>query len=265
MDGSPVNILQISDIHIYADKKAELLGVKTLDSFQGVTALIKKNNVNPDVIILSGDLSQDGTEASYLHIAEQLQEFNVPVYYVPGNHDDPKVLTRIFPRNNISSHKHVVLKSWQLILLNSQKIGAVEGFLDRSQLNFLQHCLQRYSEHHALVILHHPPVPVGSAWLDKIGLSNPKEFWDIAMRYPKLAAVAFGHVHQEFSQKVNGIQCYAVPATCVQFKTQQHDFALENLPPGYRLFELSDNGALQTSVYRCAEYVGKFLEQAQGY
>jgi len=264
MDAAPFRIVQISDIHLYGEQEKALLGVKTHDSFEAVIKLLKTDQ-KPDLIILSGDLSQDGSKASYLKIAEKMKEFTLPIYYVPGNHDNPKTLSETYPLENITHHRHIVLKDWHLILLNSQKVGAVEGFLDHSQLNFLQHCLQMYPEHYAIVVFHHHPVPVGSAWLDKLNLTNADALWPILKSFSKMHTILFGHIHQEHSGKKDGIQYFAVPSTSIQFKVKSEKFALEKLPPGYRWVDLYSDGVLKTGVRRAAEYVGEFDENAKGY
>lgn len=263
MMGAPLRFIQISDIHLFSDKESSLTGVNTHESFTAVIELLKNEKI--DFIILSGDLSQDGSEGSYLRIAELLKDFNVPIYHVPGNHDDVKVMSHVYPRDSISNHKHIVLKDWHLILLNSQIPDHVEGLLDQSQLNYMQHCLQAYPEHHAVVLFHHHPVVINCHWLDKIGVKNADEFWDVVSHYPKVKSVFFGHIHQVVEQTKNGIQCYSLPSTCFQFKRNNDTFALEKLNPGYRWIELHDDGHIETGVVRTAEYIGTFDPDSQGY
>jgi len=264
MDGVPFRILQVSDIHLFGEKEKALLGVKTGESFDAVVKMLKTEPV-PDFIILSGDLSQDGSKASYIRIADTLKEFAVPTYYVPGNHDNPEMLAEIYPRGTITHHQHIVLKDWHIILLNSQIPGAVEGYLDKTQLHFLQHCLEMFPEHHAIVVFHHQPVPVGCAWLDNIGLTNADELWSMLSHFPKMHTIFFGHIHQVHEGKKNGIQYFSAPSTCIQFKTNSDQFALEKLAPGYRWINLYSDGHLETGVRRSAEYVGYFDEDAKGY
>lgn len=263
-DGS-LRVVQITDTHVYGDSAKSLLGVKTQESFDQLVQFLKLREKQIDLILLSGDLSQDGSKASYIYIANKMKEFAVPVYYVPGNHDDPKMITEVYPRENITHHRHIVLKHWHIILLNSQKPGAVEGYLDAAQLSFLQHCLQMYPEHHAIVVLHHHPISVGCAWLDNIGLQNADDFWAILAQFPKVHTLLFGHVHQEYQGQRNQIQYYSTPSTCIQFKRKNAAFALEQLPPAYRWLELHPNGLLETAVVRMNHYIGDFQENAQGY
>jgi Icc protein len=258
-------IVQISDLHIFADKEAVLLGVPTHKSLSAVIDLIKKDTVSPDIILLTGDLSQDNSERSYLNIVDLFQQLSIPVYCLPGNHDDVDIMTRFFPQGNISDLKNIILDHWQIILLNSQKPGAVEGFLDKLQLEFMQECLKKHPTHHAIIAFHHQPVAVGSVWVDNLGLKNADVFWDILKPFPQVKTVLFGHVHQTFIGQKNGVNIYSTPSTCIQFKPNMTAFALDSLPPAYRWMDLKSSGELMTGITRCPNYIGSFDENAKGY
>ena len=265
MGSTPLRIIQISDMHLMADTNGMLLSVKTQESFEAVVELIKQTENSLDLILLSGDLSQDGSEVAYKRISSLLKDFHVPVYFVPGNHDRLNLLSHVYPSDTISNNKHIILKDWHLILLNSQKPGSVEGYLDRSQLEYLKECMEACPDHHAIIVFHHQPVPVGSQWLDNVGLKNADEFWQFISSYPKINTVLFGHVHQEFERVINGIKCYAPPSTCIQFMRNQDKFGLENLPPGYRWVHLHQDGRVETGVRRVEKYIGVFEDKATGY
>lgn len=265
MDSAPIRIIQISDMHLFADTDSVLLGIKTQDSLQAVLDLLQQEAERMDLIILSGDLSQDGSDTSYIRLATMIKKFNVPVYCVPGNHDNSKIMSHIYPLETISNLRHIILKNWHLILLDSQKPGSVEGYLNPSQLSYLRQCLQAYPEHEAIVVLHHHPLSLGSLWLDNLGLKNADEFWNIVSQYPKMNTILFGHVHQEYEQMINGVLCYSTPSTCVQFKGKQDEFKLEKLPPAYRWINLYEDGHIETAIKRVANYIGVFNANAKGY
>jgi Icc protein len=174
-------------------------------------------------------------------------------------------MMRVYPRQQIYDQKHIVFANWHIIMLNSQKPNAVEGYLDQYQLDYLQQSLRDYPNHHAAVIFHHHPIPVSSRWLDKLGLTNAQVFWQLLASYPTVRAVLFGHVHQQHEQIFQGIACYSAPSTCIQFKRQSADFALEKLSPGYRWIQLYPDGQLKTGVGRVARYIGEFDANAKGY
>lgn len=262
-----MKILQISDMHIFKDPHCELLGVNTQKSFEAIIDLIQieESEEKTDLILLTGDLSQDGSADSYKRIASQLKSFEVPIYFIPGNHDHSNVIAEVYPRDHILTNRRMVFPHWQLILLDSQKPGEVAGYLEPSELTFMQQCLEDYTDHHAVVVFHHQPIAVGAYWLDNLGVKNAQEFWNVAEKYKNLRGVVFGHVHQEFHAIHNGVECIAPPSTCIQFKPKQDHFGLDNIPPGYRWLKLSEDGKIETGVKRWSYYVGKFLADAKGY
>lgn len=260
-----IHLVQLSDMHLFGNTHSELLGVNTLDSFQAVLELVKREMGRTDLIILSGDISQDGSKTSYETLVRCLRPFNIPTVCFPGNHDDVDTMAALFPNDFISMNRHLILGNWQLVFLNSQKVGEVPGYLDAAQLNFLEHCLQQRPHHHTIVMFHHHPIPVGAAWLDNLNLKNADEFWQVLSHYSNVKAVFFGHVHQEFQGHFNGVLCAAPPSTCVQFKRHQNEFGLENLPPGFRVATLYPDGRIETKVIRAPYYIGTFDENAKGY
>ncbi len=265
MEETPLKFIQISDIHLLKDNKSALLGVTTFDSFQAILKEVKKNLKGTDFFILSGDLSQDASIESYQKVAEGISQFKLPAYYVLGNHDDFHVISQVYPLDYVSNQRVIISKQWQIILLNSQKTGAVEGYLPDEQFEFLAQSLESYPEHHALIVFHHHPIPIHCGWLDPLGLTNADELWEFLKHYPQVRAVLFGHIHQEHEGRKNGIYYASPPSTCIQFKPKTKDFQLDSLPQGYRWVELYPNGQFKTGIHRLAHYVGNFDPTAKGY
>ncbi|NDD74258.1 MAG: phosphodiesterase, partial [Gammaproteobacteria bacterium] len=103
---------------------------------------------------------------------------------------------------------------------------------------------------HALVVLHHHPVPMQSAWLDTIGLDNAAEFFAVLeRRRARVRGVLWGHVHQEFDAERKGIRLLGTPSTCVQFAPQCDEFALDTRPPAFRTLTLHENGRIDSRVH----------------
>jgi Icc protein len=76
--------VQISDTHVLADDDEVLLGVNTTASLNAVLDQIKADPVRADLLLVTGDLSQDETAASYVKIADALTRLVVPAYCIPG-------------------------------------------------------------------------------------------------------------------------------------------------------------------------------------
>ncbi len=146
--------------------------------------------------------------------------------------------------------RHLVFDNWQLVLLDSSFPGTPVGHLARRELALLDTALAVHPDLHTLVCLHHSPLPVGTTWLDTMTVVNGEALFAILERYPRVQAVVWGHIHAEFTGRRGNIQLFATPATSVQFNPDAPEPKVDELPPGYRWFELYPDGTLKTGVER---------------
>ena len=138
-------------------------------------------------------------------------------------------------------------------------------FLSDSQLDFLQQALQNNPNKQALICVHHHVLPVGSAWLDQHILKNNDVFLDLIKPFSNVVAVLSGHVHQARDTKKNGVRFITTPSTCVQFKPNCDDFALDEAAPGYRYLRLKATGEIETVVERIDKDAFSIDVDATGY
>lgn len=246
-----VQLLQITDTHLFSDKDGCLLSVNTFDSFQAVVAEIVQTKPHFDAILATGDISQDHTSESYQRFETTIAPLKKPCFWLPGNHDFKPNMQSVIPSKQIQSENHFFAgEHWQVILLDSQVKGVPHGKLSPSQLDFLDRKLSQNKHLHSLVLLHHHPIPVGSAWLDQHTLTEADSLWDVVSQHKNVKALLSGHVHQDHDVVHQGVRVITTPSTCVQFKPDSDDFALDALSPGWRVLELFDDGELKTDVYR---------------
>lgn len=250
-DSEQINILQITDTHLFAQPKVRLLGLNTADSFNAVVNAIIRQNLKFDFIVHTGDVSQDYSPESYRYFASVIQKLGAKkIFFIPGNHDDGPLMYRMFGQLGIDTHRQVISGNWQFIFLNSEVYGVPHGWVQREELNFLSACVNAYPSHHACVMLHHLPQLVHSDWLDTQTLHNQDEFMSYLHRLPQVKLVLCGHVHQEVDNVVNGVRFIASPSTSIQFMPNSRDFALDLRGPGWRTLSLKPFGDLETKVYR---------------
>ena len=103
-----------------------------------------------------------------------------------------------------------------------------------------------------LICMHHPPVPMGSAWLDNPGLRNAEPFLQLVRRHSQVRAVLWGHVHQASDRYVDRVRFMSTPSTCAQFLPDSDEFRVDARPPGMRWLTLNPDGGLTTEVVRVA-------------
>lgn len=252
--------MQISDTHLFEHQQDELLGINTLHSFHAVLDLISENHLDMDALFMTGDVSQDHTPTSYLRFEEAIAELDTdaPCYWLPGNHDDKANMINQTLCSRIKQDTHVLLNDkWQAILLDSQVYSVPHGRLSDEQLSFLDKTLSEFTQHHAIVLMHHHPLLAGSDWLDNHCLKNLDAFWEIIDKYKHVKLVVCGHIHQEMHKEHNGVSVLSVPSTCVQFKPNNDDFSVDHQTPGFRVFELAEDGSFESHVERLPQ--GSFL------
>ena len=75
--------------------------------------------------------------------------------------------------------------AWSAVFVDTHVHGRPEGRIDATELSRLESELQAFGDRPVLVCLHHPPLPVGSAWLDGVGLRNADELLAVIERYPR--------------------------------------------------------------------------------
>ena len=246
-------ILHISDMHIMPHAGDKMLGVDTEYTFHRVLEAAFTRTPKIDLILVTGDLTQDPFEDCYHRIEQKLQTLKTPTLCLPGNHDDEEMMLRVLNAGWVSCRKQVILDNWQIIALNSRIPGEPGGRLKTEELKFLEDCLQEQPDRYALIAVHHHCRPIDSPWLDGMMIENSREFLDILKRYPMVKAVACGHIHQVFDKTVDSIRLFSVPSTCFQFEPESADFSVVQTPPGYRIIQLHQNGMLDTDIYRLAE------------
>ena len=249
MNKPPLLIAQITDIHLFADENQELLGLATTQSFLAVLERLSLQP-RPDLLLLTGDLSQDGKPESYQNVQDLLSPLRTPTYWLPGNHDYLPAMEQVLNRGLVSPSKTFEQGGWNFVLLNSSVPGCVHGHLSTETLDWLDFRLRLVSSKPTLVALHHPPMPVNSTWLDTSTLQNPEELFAVLDCHPQVKLVLFGHIHQDFNRQRHGVHYLGTPSTCIQFEPRSSDFALDQEKPGFRLLKLYANGSWETKIER---------------
>jgi len=252
--GSMLNLIHLTDMHLYADGKHKLKGVQTLASFRAVKSLAWQMFPSPNLLLLGGDLAQDELADTYRVLGDDLLGWSDAVRMTPGNHCSPSAMERtLFHTLSIPpmAESEITLDSWQIIPLNSHHApSSPNGLLGETELTRLERLLQENTAEHLLLAMHHHPVPIGCPWMDAMMLEDADPFWELVDQNPKVRAVLFGHVHQEVDCYRGSVRLLATPATSIQFKPRSLEFVLDPLSPGFRSLQLLDDGSIQTTVHR---------------
>jgi len=249
MRKEPAVLIQISDPHLLADKRADLRGVVTCESLTAILDQTEKQFPLADAYVFTGDLSHDGSPMSYRNLKDLLVELPKPVYTIPGNHDHPENMRRYLLGGNVQFPDHVDLGIWRLIFLDTRVAEKEYGYLCPRELEKLRNSL-RTGPPNKVVCIHHPAIPLGSAWIDNLMLRNADEMFDIVKGAVGATVFLSGHAHQEYVVQRSAATLMGAPSTCTQFKPGTVEFEKDEILPGFRVVELDDSGSFETRVVR---------------
>src|SRR5690554_7222962 len=73
-----LQVIQLTDPHLRQDEDGLLLGMNTRRSLSAVLELVQQDGHDPDLVVATGDISQDGSEESYQSFQEYMSVFNCP-------------------------------------------------------------------------------------------------------------------------------------------------------------------------------------------
>ncbi|MEN8177028.1 MAG: 3',5'-cyclic-AMP phosphodiesterase [Pseudomonadota bacterium] len=248
-----LKVLQLTDCHLYADPSQCLLGLNTLNTLDQVISLALEKVGKPDLVLATGDLVHDASDAGYKRLRSRLARIGAPSYCLPGNHDLPGKMSQLLNQDNVHTASSVQLNGWSLIFLDTTIPGKTGGNLTESQLTMLERELSLHADKHTLICMHHQPVPVGSHWIDSIGLKNTDSFLSLIDRHTQVKGVLCGHIHQNFEGEHGHIRLMGTPSTCIQFIAGRDEFGIDACPPGFRWLGLTPQGEIHSSVSLLSE------------
>ncbi|MDC9726635.1 MAG: metallophosphoesterase [Candidatus Thioglobus sp.] len=222
-------LIQISDCHIDDDKLA--MGADTQLNLERIIAEIAK--LSFDALLITGDLTHNGTLSAYQRLKELLTPIKQPVYVFGGNHDQSEHLSDVFADNLFDT---ITLGNWTVVDIDSVQPDKTSGRVTQAALNTLDKQLDNTHSEYVMLALHHPVVSMNSSWDDSLSLENPQELFQTLDKHSKIRSIIFGHAHEaaEFTRdKLDIISC---PSTALQFT---HEPRI-----GFNIYNLHTNGTL---------------------
>jgi len=244
----PIRVAQVTDCHLPADPKGRYRGI---DPRLNLEALVEKINANqPDLLLLTGDLSEDGSRDSYQALQSIFQSLETPVLALPGNHDDAGLLEQTFPGSPVDTICVSEHGAWQIVRLNSCIAGAPEGQVSDRAIADLEDHLSNHAGHAQLIALHHQPIAVGNPWIDRYPLLNPQPLLQLIDGFSCVKAVVWGHIHQAFAAERDGTAMLGGPSSAINTVPGVQTFTPDQAGPAFRWLELNGDGTLSTAIVR---------------
>lgn len=255
-----MKVVQLSDCHVSGQQLQAYRGSDPRASLEAIIDVVL--DWNPDLVLATGDLSEDASDASYAYLAEQFARLPMPVLGTPGNHDTPEGVRTCLPRSAVdeplvfspgkSAGRSSAAQTWQIILLGSAKPGEIGGRFEDRQLDEFEAVLES-GRGPVLVALHHQPWPVGSPWIDRYALASPERFRGLVTANPRVRLVLWGHVHQAVRLDLGEGQVgLGAPSTVSNSLPGRERFTVDPDGPACRWLDLAPGGGFETGLLRPA-------------
>lgn len=241
-----LRIVQITDCHLPGDPSQQYRGENPHKNLSDLLKTVKA--FAPDLLLATGDLSEDASPASYTALQGYFESVGVPVLALPGNHDDAGLLAATFPGSPVDSVAVSGHGQWQIIRVNSCLAGKPEGRLTERTLQQLERVLLHQPHRPQLLALHHQPIAVNSPWIDKYRLFKPEAFLRLIDEAPGVKAVVWGHVHQVCDTDIGGVAMLSGPSSAINSLPGMQKFTADSLGPACRWLELSTDGTVRNGI-----------------
>jgi Icc protein len=257
-------IAQISDMHVTPEGRLAYGRVDTAAYLARAVQHLLTLSPRPDAVLATGDLVDGASAPEYAHLRALLAPLPMPVYLVPGNHDDRGALAAAFPDHRYlprDGFQHYVLEQYpvRLVVLDTLLPGQTGGLMCDARLQWLDARLREAPARPTMVVMHHPPFLTGIAFMDKHGLANAEAMAEVIQRHPHVERIVCGHLHRPIQRRWAGTVVLTAPSTAHQISLALHPgtpsgFIME--PPACLLHVWTDALGLVTHTSYIGEYGG---------
>jgi 3',5'-cyclic AMP phosphodiesterase CpdA len=214
-------IAQISDCHVTIDGVAY---GKAQSNEALVNAISYLNTLvpAPDMVIVTGDITDNGLEEEYAIAGDMLGQLRAPVLIVPGNHDNRANLRAAFPHlaclrsEDPDGPVRYVDDTLpiRLVGMDSTCPPRHGGGLTQDDLCWLEQVLGENRP--TMVFMHHPPFPVGIGNMDAESFINAANLEEILARHPNIIRLCLGHMHRPVLRTFGRCSACIAPSTGLQ-------------------------------------------------
>ncbi len=234
-------IAQITDPHIRAKGRPAYRKVDTVAGLRACVAHINALDPKPDVVVMSGDLTDYGTPDEYVFARPLLDELSMPYFIVPGNHDEREAMREAFSDHSYmpqSGFLNYAIDDYpvRLIGLDTAVTGKPYGEMCEERLSWLEASLSAKPDQPTLIFMHHPPfeIAVASVPFQFEDRANLAEFSGILSRHSNVQRIYCGHSHRTASGQIAGIAASTISSTAEDLRMDDPG-RMQELWPSYQL------------------------------
>jgi 3',5'-cyclic AMP phosphodiesterase CpdA len=240
-------VAQITDLHVSTPGSTIDRECRTAAQVKRAVLHLSHLDPRPDVVVITGDLVDEGTPEEYALLQNLLAPLPMPAFVVPGNHDHRENLRAAFAdRGYLPSQGFlcytVDLGPLRLIALDTHVPGAPGGKLCSERLEWLDARLAEAPDKPTLLMMHHPPFRTGIEPMDAMGLEGIDALAAVVSRHPQVERLLCGHLHLPIVKRFAGTVASTCPSTAHQLRL--------DLRRGTRISVVAEHPASQLHLWR---------------
>jgi 3',5'-cyclic AMP phosphodiesterase CpdA len=198
----------------------------------------------PDVVVVTGDLTNHGAADEFRLLTDLLAPLRMPVYLIPGNHDDAGVMPAALGhpsylgqcRNHLSYT--VEGQPVRIVAVDTTDPARHDGVFPQERADWLEATLAAQPARPTLIAMHHPPFATGIWWMDCLGIDGAGRFRDIVRRHPQVRRVICGHVHAPVQAMWRATMLSVCPSLAYQVVANLDPAAPPVMAAGQQAFQL---------------------------
>ena len=224
-------IAQISDLHLRADGSPLIGGVDTVAALDACIAHLNALTPRPDVVLATGDLVDEGRPEDFAALRRAFDRLEMPVYAIPGNHDDRGSLHDTFadkgylPADGEFLHYTVETHPVRLIGLDTITPGECGGRMSEARIRWLDDRLAEQPERPTLIFMHHPPFVTGIGFMDDPAFDGAMPLEQVVRGHPQVRQVVCGHIHRAIHTRWAGTAAAVAPSIVFQMALELNEGA----------------------------------------
>ncbi|WP_298337464.1 metallophosphoesterase [Ferrimicrobium sp.] len=244
----PSTIAHLSDLHLDGSRERSEVLERTI-------ALLQEMSGELDLIVVSGDLSEQGRLSDYEELIAAFKALQVPVRMCPGNHDDRSnfALTVLGQQEvNGPAHQHWQESSVSVLALDSTVPGRDEGTLTPETGDWLDRELARVpTGRHVVVMLHHTPIRWQGQDIASLDDQGTRTLGDVLNHEVGVTAILGGHMHNMMISSLRGTPAIAAPSLAPRVSPPWSCVTTSQLnDPAFAIHAIDANGLLTTYLQR---------------
>jgi len=184
-------LVQISDIHCGPQFRKEIFDA----------ALREINNIEPDCVIITGDLTEEGLVKQYQQAKENIDRIKAQeIVICSGNHDYRSTGYYLF-KHFFEPKQFTILDNILFVTLSTARPERDDGEVGFKQIMWLRSVLNKNKNKYRIVAMHHHVLPVPDTGTDRIRIVDAGDLLRVLAR-SGVDLVLCGHRHRPWTWSI---------------------------------------------------------------